>query len=97
MNPALSVILFTTLSGTGYGLWLWLRLRIAFLRAFQRTSGQANGRQRQWRRDGVHFRRDPGGQRRRGGFGLFRFECGADGGGRRRDHDGGNERSTIHG
>lgn len=30
MNPALSVILFTTLSGTGYGLWLWLGLRIAF-------------------------------------------------------------------
>ena len=29
MNPALSVILFTTLSGTGYGLWLWLGLRIA--------------------------------------------------------------------
>jgi len=30
MNPALSVILFTTLGGTGYGLWLWLGLRIAF-------------------------------------------------------------------
>jgi DMSO reductase anchor subunit len=30
MNPALSVILLTTLSGTGYGLWLWLGLRIAF-------------------------------------------------------------------
>ena len=30
MNPALSVILFTTLSGAGYGLWLWLGLRIAF-------------------------------------------------------------------
>ena len=30
MHPALSVILFTTLSGTGYGLWLWLGLRIAF-------------------------------------------------------------------
>lgn len=29
MHPALSVILFTTLSGTGYGLWLWLGLRIA--------------------------------------------------------------------
>jgi DMSO reductase anchor subunit len=30
MNPAISVILFTTLSGAGYGLWLWLGLRIAF-------------------------------------------------------------------
>lgn len=30
MHPALSVIFFTTLSGTGYGLWLWLGLRIAF-------------------------------------------------------------------
>ena len=30
MHPALSVILFTTLSGSGYGLWLWLGLRIAF-------------------------------------------------------------------
>jgi DMSO reductase anchor subunit len=30
MHPALSVILFTTLSGTGYGLWLWLGLRMAF-------------------------------------------------------------------
>ena len=30
MNPALSVIFFTTLSGAGYGLWLWLGLRIAF-------------------------------------------------------------------
>lgn len=29
MNPALSVIFFTTLSGAGYGLWLWLGLRIA--------------------------------------------------------------------
>ena len=28
MNPALSVIFFTTLSGMGYGLWLWLGLRI---------------------------------------------------------------------
>jgi DMSO reductase anchor subunit len=30
VHPALSVILFTTLSGSGYGLWLWLGLRIAF-------------------------------------------------------------------
>jgi DMSO reductase anchor subunit len=30
MNPALSVIFFTTLSGAGYGLWLWLGLRIVF-------------------------------------------------------------------
>ena len=29
MNPALSVIFFTTLSGAGYGLWLWLGLRLA--------------------------------------------------------------------
>lgn len=29
MNPALSVIFFTTLSGAGYGLWLWLGLRVA--------------------------------------------------------------------
>jgi DMSO reductase anchor subunit len=29
MNPALSVILFSTLSGAGYGLWLWLGLRVA--------------------------------------------------------------------
>lgn len=29
MNPAFSVILFTTLSGTGFGLWFWLALRIA--------------------------------------------------------------------
>ena len=30
MNPALSVIFLTTLSGAGYGLWLWLGLRLAF-------------------------------------------------------------------
>ena len=29
VNPALSVIFFTTLSGAGYGLWLWLGLRLA--------------------------------------------------------------------
>lgn len=29
MNPALSVIWFTTLSGAGFGLWAWLGLRIA--------------------------------------------------------------------
>ena len=29
MNPAFSVLLFTTLSGTGFGLWFWLALRIA--------------------------------------------------------------------
>ena len=29
MHPALSVILFTTLSGAGFGLWAWLGLRIA--------------------------------------------------------------------
>lgn len=29
MNPAFSVIVFTTLSGTGFGLWFWLALRIA--------------------------------------------------------------------
>lgn len=29
MHPALSVILFTTLSGTGYGLWAWLGLNLA--------------------------------------------------------------------
>lgn len=29
MNPAFSVIIFTTLSGTGFGLWFWLALRIA--------------------------------------------------------------------
>ncbi|MGN6153423.1 MAG: dimethyl sulfoxide reductase anchor subunit family protein [Lysobacteraceae bacterium] len=29
MNPAFSVIFFTTLSGTGFGLWCWLGLRIA--------------------------------------------------------------------
>jgi DMSO reductase anchor subunit len=29
MNPAFSVILFTTLSGTGFGLWFWIALRIA--------------------------------------------------------------------
>ena len=30
MNPAFSVIFFTTLSGAGLGLWCWLGLRIAF-------------------------------------------------------------------
>lgn len=30
MNPAFSVVLFTTLSGTGFGLWFWISLRIAF-------------------------------------------------------------------
>lgn len=30
MNPSFSVIVFTTVSGMGYGLWLWLALRIAF-------------------------------------------------------------------
>jgi sulfite dehydrogenase (quinone) subunit SoeC len=30
MNPAFSVIVFTVLSGTGFGLWFWLGLRIAF-------------------------------------------------------------------
>ncbi|MFZ5636467.1 MAG: dimethyl sulfoxide reductase anchor subunit family protein [Pseudomonadota bacterium] len=30
MHPAFSVILFTTVSGTGFGLWLWIALRIAF-------------------------------------------------------------------
>ena len=29
MNPAFSVLFFTTLSGTGFGLWFWLALRIA--------------------------------------------------------------------
>ena len=29
MNPALSVIFFSTLSGAGFGLWAWLGLRIA--------------------------------------------------------------------
>lgn len=29
MNPAFSVIVFTTLSGAGYGLWCWLALRLA--------------------------------------------------------------------
>ncbi len=29
MHPAFSVIFFTTLSGTGFGLWFWLALRIA--------------------------------------------------------------------
>ncbi|MBW8850215.1 MAG: dimethyl sulfoxide reductase anchor subunit [Xanthomonadales bacterium] len=32
MRPAFSVILFTTLSGTGFGLWCWLGLRIAAAR-----------------------------------------------------------------
>ncbi len=30
MHPAFSVILFSTLSGTGFGLWFWLGFRIAF-------------------------------------------------------------------
>lgn len=30
MRPTLSIVLFTTLSGTGFGLWFWLALRIAF-------------------------------------------------------------------
>ncbi len=30
MHPAFSVLIFTTLSGAGFGLWLWLGLRIAF-------------------------------------------------------------------
>lgn len=30
MNPAFSVLIFTTLSGAGFGLWIWLGLRIAF-------------------------------------------------------------------
>ncbi len=29
MNPAFSVLIFTTLSGAGFGLWIWLGLRIA--------------------------------------------------------------------
>jgi len=29
MNPAFSVLIFTTLSGAGFGLWAWLGLRIA--------------------------------------------------------------------
>jgi sulfite dehydrogenase (quinone) subunit SoeC len=29
MNPAFSVLFFTTLSGTGFGLWFWVALRIA--------------------------------------------------------------------
>ena len=29
MNPALSVIFFTTLSGAGFGLWAWIGLRIS--------------------------------------------------------------------
>lgn len=29
MNPALSVIFFTTLSGFGYGIWMWLGVRLA--------------------------------------------------------------------
>lgn len=29
MRPAFSIVLFTTLSGTGFGLWCWLGLRIA--------------------------------------------------------------------
>lgn len=29
MNPAFSVLFFTTLSGAGFGLWVWLGLRIA--------------------------------------------------------------------
>lgn len=30
MNPAFSVLIFTTLSGAGFGLWAWLGLRVAF-------------------------------------------------------------------
>ena len=30
MHPAFSVLVFTTLSGAGFGLWIWLGLRIAF-------------------------------------------------------------------
>ena len=30
MNPAFSVLVFTTLSGAGFGLWIWLGLRVAF-------------------------------------------------------------------
>lgn len=30
MRPTLSIVLFTTLSGTGFGLWFWVALRIAF-------------------------------------------------------------------
>lgn len=30
MHPALSVVIFTTLSGMGYGLWAWLGMRLAF-------------------------------------------------------------------
>ncbi len=29
MRPTLSIVLFTTLSGTGFGLWFWIALRIA--------------------------------------------------------------------
>lgn len=29
MNPAFSVIVFTTLTGTGFGLWFWIALRIS--------------------------------------------------------------------
>ena len=32
MHPALSIVCFTTLSGTGFGLWCWLGLRIATAR-----------------------------------------------------------------
>ncbi len=32
MNPAFSVILFTTLSGAGYGLWFWTMVGLPFLR-----------------------------------------------------------------
>lgn len=32
MRPAFSVLFFTTLSGTGFGLWCWLGLRIAIAR-----------------------------------------------------------------
>ena len=33
MNPAFSVLIFTTLSGAGLGLWAWLGLRIALVEA----------------------------------------------------------------
>ena len=32
MRPAFSIVVFTTLSGTGFGLWCWLGLRIAIAR-----------------------------------------------------------------
>lgn len=38
MHPAFSVILFTTLSGSGLGLWFWLALRIATARPGRRAT-----------------------------------------------------------